>query len=74
VGQPSNVRHVSQSLNALLQFEVPKILLHDVGHGHAQPGREILSRHGVLLLGILQELDEAVRKPLCVSRWIELDR
>jgi hypothetical protein len=73
VGQPPNVRHISQGLNALLQFEVPKILLHDIGHGHAQPGREILSRHRLLLFEILQEPDQAVRKPLRVSRRIEFD-
>jgi hypothetical protein len=41
-------------LNPLLQFEVAKVLLYDIGHGHAQPGREILRRHGLLLPGILQ--------------------
>jgi hypothetical protein len=28
---------VSESLNPLLEFEVAKIFLHDIGHGHAQP-------------------------------------
>jgi hypothetical protein len=41
-------------LNPLLQLEVAKIFLYDVGHGHAQSGGEILRRHCLQLLGILQ--------------------
>jgi len=49
-----------QSLHALLKLEVPEILLHDVWHGHAQRRRKILGRHGLLLLGILQKLHQAI--------------
>jgi hypothetical protein len=60
-------------LNPLLKLEVAKILLHDIGHGHAQAGREILRGHRLLFSGVLQQLDQAVREPLRVSWRIELD-
>jgi hypothetical protein len=50
-----------------------KILLHDIGHGHAKTRGEILRRQGSLLPGVLQQLNNAVRKPLRVSRRIEFD-
>jgi hypothetical protein len=57
----------------LLKLEMAKIFLHDVGHGHAQGRREILCRHPLLLLRILQQVDEAFGETLSVSWWIKLD-
>jgi len=54
-GQPAKPGHVSQGFSALLNLEVQQIFLHDVGHGHAQSGGEVLRGHGMLLLGIFQE-------------------
>jgi hypothetical protein len=34
---------------------VQQIFLHDVGHGHAQSGGEVLRGHGMLFLGISEE-------------------
>ncbi len=45
--------HVFEGLHALLKLEMAKILLDDIGHGHAQPGREISRRHCAQLGGIL---------------------
>jgi hypothetical protein len=73
VGQPPETRDVSERLHLLLKLEMAKILLHDIRHGHAQPGREILCRHHLLLLGILQQVDEALGETLSVSRRIKLD-
>jgi len=56
-----------------LQLEVAKILLNDIGHGHAKTRGEILRRQGSLLPGVLQQVNHAVRKPLRVSRRIEFD-
>ncbi len=50
-----------------------KILLNDIGHGHAKTRGEILRRQGSLLPGVLQQVNHAVRKPLRVSRRIEFD-
>jgi hypothetical protein len=58
----------------LLKLEVAKILLHDVRHGHAQRRSEILCRHALLLLRILQQIDQAISKALRVSRRIKLKR
>lgn len=49
-----------------------KIFLHDVGHRHAQSGREILGRHQLLPVGILQQVDNALGEALSTSRGIEL--
>jgi hypothetical protein len=45
---------MSERLNPLLKLEMPQIFLYDVGHRHAQPRREILHRHRLLLSGVLQ--------------------
>jgi len=58
--QAAETGDVAQSLDALLNLEVPEILLHDVGHGHAQRGRKILGRHGLLLFRVLQKLHQAI--------------
>ncbi len=65
--------HVPERLHSLLELEVAKILLNDIGHGHAQPGGEILGRHRALLVGILQELNQAICQPAGVSGWVEFD-
>ncbi len=51
-----------------------KILLHDIGHSHAQPRRKVLRRHCLLFPGILQQLNHTIREPLHVTRRIEFDR
>lgn len=53
---------------------MPQIFVHDVRHRHAQRGGEILRRHGLLPLFILQQFDQAIRQTLRVSRWVKLDR
>jgi len=72
-GQPPDTRHVAQRLNPLLEFKVPQIFLHHVGHGHSQCGREILRGHHLLLAGILQKLSQAIRQALNIARRVELD-
>jgi hypothetical protein len=57
----------------LLKLEVAKIFLHDIRHGHAQRGREILCSHLLLLLGIPQQVHDALGKALRASRGIKLD-
>jgi hypothetical protein len=57
----------------LLKFEVAKIFLHDVWHGHAQRRREILCPHPLLLLRVLQQVHDALGKALSASRGIKLD-
>lgn len=71
--QSPDVGHISERLHSLLKLEVAKIFLNDIGHGHAQPGGKVLCRHCALLVGILQELDQAVCQPACVSGRIEFD-
>jgi hypothetical protein len=56
-----------------LNLKLPKILLHDVRHGHAQCSREILAGHHLLPGRIFQELRQAFGKPVGVSRWIKLN-
>jgi hypothetical protein len=58
----------------LLQLEVAKILLHDVGHGHAEGGSEVLGGHLLLLFRILEKSDQAICQVLIIPRLIELDR
>lgn len=65
--------NVPQGLNPLLEIEVAQVFLHHVRHGHAQPRREILHRHGLFLLRILEQSHQAVGEALRVSRWIKLD-
>jgi hypothetical protein len=63
-----------ERLNSLLKLEVPQIFLHDVGHGHAQRRGEVLCRHGVLFVRILQQPRQAIRQSFCIPRRIELYR
>jgi hypothetical protein len=56
-----------------LQFELTQVLLHDVGHCHAQSSRKVLRRHGLLRLAILEHGDERIRQSLRIPRRIELD-
>jgi hypothetical protein len=63
-----------QSFRSLLQFELTEILLHDVGHGHAQRGGKIALRHCLLFFGILQKPDQAAGQICRISRLIELNR
>jgi hypothetical protein len=65
--------NVPQGLNPLLEIEVAQVFLHHVRHGHAQPRREILHRHSLLFLGILEQSHQAVGEAVRVSRWIKLD-
>jgi hypothetical protein len=65
---------VSQSLCALLQFELAKILLHDGRHGHAQGGGKILDRHRLLFGRILEESDETIGQSLTVCSLMKLNR
>jgi len=53
-GQSPDMGDVFEGLNSLLKLEVAEILLHDIGHGHAQPGREIPRGHRLLFPGILK--------------------
>jgi hypothetical protein len=58
----------------LLKLEVSQILLHDIRHGHAQASGEILHRHPLLFLRILQKLKEAICQSFGISRRIKFDR
>jgi hypothetical protein len=57
----------------LLKFEVPQVFLHDIGHSHPQPSREVLHRHPVLLLRVLEKIKQAVCQSLGISRGVELN-
>jgi hypothetical protein len=50
-----------------------QVLQHNGGHGHAQRGREVLDRHGLLLLGIGQKIDQPLRQVLRAARFIKLN-
>lgn len=50
-----------------------QIFLHDVRHGHAQAGREILHRHSLLFLWVFQKLEEAICKSLGIPWRIKFD-
>lgn len=65
---------MAESFGALLEFKVAKILQDDSWHRHAQSCGKILNRHGLLLLLIQKEIDQAVREVLRVSRLVELNR
>ncbi|HEX6822623.1 MAG TPA: hypothetical protein VF123_11235 [Candidatus Sulfotelmatobacter sp.] len=64
---------MAQGLHSLLKLEMPYVLLHHVGHGHAQAGGEILHRHLVLLFRVLKKVRQAISESLRVSRRIEFD-
>lgn len=72
-GQPPEARNVAQSLHALLQLEMAYVLLYDIGHGHAQGGREILHRHLLLLVRVLKKRKQAVGQSDSIARGIEID-
>jgi hypothetical protein len=61
-------------LNSLLKLEVPQILLHHVGHGHAQCSREVLRRHRVLFFRIFQHAMQAISQSFSIPGRIELYR
>jgi hypothetical protein len=63
-----------QGFGSLLQFEVAQILLHDGRHGHAQRCSEVLRSHFALPLGVCEQLDQAPRKILRISRLIKIER
>jgi hypothetical protein len=65
---------VTQRLHSLLQFEMPQILLHHVGHSHAQRSRKILCRQALQFSWIPQQADQALGKTFCTSRRIKFDR
>lgn len=52
---------------------MPYVLLHHIGHGHAQARGEILHRHPVLLFRVLKEVRQAVGESLRISRRIKLN-
>jgi hypothetical protein len=61
-------------LNSLLKLEVPQILLHHVGHRHAQCGREVLRCHRVLFFWIFEQAMQAVSQSFSIPWRIELYR
>lgn len=71
--QSTHTRHILEGLNPLLEFEVPKIFLNHVRHGHTQGRRKVLHGHGVLFFRILEQLVQAVCQALGTPRRIELD-
>lgn len=72
-GQPAEPCHIAQSFGALLQFEVAKIFLHDVGHRHPQPRGKVSHRHCLLLLIIPKEPNQTIRQGLPVPSFVEFD-
>lgn len=65
---------MSQGLNALLQFEMPQILLDDIRHSHPQCRRKILRCHRHLLVEIVQQIEKAIRQTGSIAWWIEVNR
>jgi hypothetical protein len=63
-----------QGFGSLLQLEVAEIFLDDGGHRHAQGSREVLRTHFTLPLAICQQIDQASRKILRISRLIKIQR
>lgn len=72
-GQPPEPGDVAQRLHSLLKLEMPYVLLHHVGHGHAQARGEILHRHPVLLFRVLKKVRQAIGQALGISRRIKFD-
>ena len=56
-----------------MNLKVPQILLHDIGHRHAQRGRKILRRHALVPFRILQQVLQAVGQTLSISRREEFN-
>jgi hypothetical protein len=74
-GKPAKTGYIPQSLNSLLQFEMPQILLHNVRHSHAKASGKILNRHLMLLGRILQKIKQAFGQSLRTPRSrVKLDR
>jgi hypothetical protein len=71
--QPAEAGDVTQGLHALLQLEMPYVLLHYIGHGHAQARGEILHRHPVLFFRVLQEVRQAIGESLRISGRVKFD-
>jgi hypothetical protein len=71
--QPAEAGDVAQRLHSLLKLEMPYVLLHHIGHGHAQARGEILHRHPVLLFRVLKEVRHAIGESLSISRGIKLN-
>lgn len=50
-----------------------QILLHHIGHSHAESSGEVLDRHSLLLFAVLQKVEQAARKSLGISWWVKFD-
>ena len=72
--QPADARNKFERLNSLLKFEVAQVFLHHVGHRHAQSRREILRRHCILFVRIVQYAIQAVGESLSIPGRIEIYR
>lgn len=72
--EPAKAGDLAQRFSSLLQFKMAQILEHNGWHGHAQCGREILNCHGLLLVGVSEEIYQALRQILGAARFIKLDR
>ncbi len=62
-----------QPARALGQLKLAKISANDLRHGHAQSGGKILLRHGALLGGRLQQLQQVSRQIRHVAGAVKID-
>lgn len=65
---------VAQGHASLLQFEMPQVFQHDIGHGHAQSGREILLGHSLLPCRVGKKSNQAIGQIAGVAGLVELNR
>jgi hypothetical protein len=57
-----------------MNLKVTQVFLHDIRHGHAQPGGKVLCGHGSLLFWIFQQLCQTICEALNIAGRIKLNR
>lgn len=71
--EPAESGHAPQDFGPLVQFEMAKIFLDDGGHRLAKSSGKILYRHGLLLLRIGQQSNQACGQVFGAARAIKLN-